>query len=481
MSGAVLADADGVVGEDVDDGDLHDRGEANGSAAIVAEDEESGPIGPDLGERHPVHHRAHRVLADAEVEVATAVLVRREVARPFEGEAGLGGRRQVGRSAHQPGNALSQGVEDLLRGIATGEALGVGWEDRQIFVPTLGQLPALHPLDLVGEARILRPVVREHVHPGVALRGPARAHVLREMAGDALRHQELGILGPAIEALGQLDLLGAEGLAVGRVRVLLVGSAIADVAVDDDEGRPALGPGRGLVRTIEHLEIVGIAHPADVPAVGDEARGHVLAEGEVGMPLDRDLVVVVDPDEIVELEVAGEGGRFVGDALHHAAVAGEGVDAMREQLEARLVVARGQPLRCDGHAHAGRDALTERPRGRLDARGPAVLRMAGAAAVELPEAFDVVEGHGQLAERFVFRVDGLDFGEVQERIEQHRCVAHGQDEPVAVRPDGVVRIEAQVSLPERVRDRRHGHGRARVAGVRLLHRVHRQRADCVDG
>src|SRR5207248_10658209 len=48
----------------------------------------------------------------------------------------------------------------------------------------------------------------------------------------------------------------------------------------------------GLHGPAEHAEVVGIADARDVPAVGDEARRHVLAEGNVGVALDADVVVV---------------------------------------------------------------------------------------------------------------------------------------------------------------------------------------------
>ena len=67
----------------------------------------------------------------------------------------------------------------------------------------------------------------------------------------------------------------------------------------------------------------------------------------------------------------------------------------------------------------------------------------------------------ELAERLVVGVDRLHPREVQQRVEQHRCVAGGQHEAVAVGPDRVLRVEAQVALPELVGDRRHRHRRAR--------------------
>ena len=63
-------------------------------------------------------------------------------------------------------------------------------------------------------------------------------------------------------------------------------------------------------------------------------------------------------------------------------------------------------------------------------------------------------------------VDRLHAGEMQHRIEQHRGVAVGQHEAVAIGPDRIVRIEAQEMLPQRVNHRRQGHRRAGMAGIR---------------
>ena len=59
-----------VVGEDVDDRDFHERGQADRRAAEVGEDEEAGAVGADLRQGHAVEARAHGELADAEVDVA---------------------------------------------------------------------------------------------------------------------------------------------------------------------------------------------------------------------------------------------------------------------------------------------------------------------------------------------------------------------------------------------------------------------------
>ena len=66
---AVLAEADRVVGPDVDDRQLHQRREPHRAAHVVAEDEERAAEHPRAAvQRDAVHDRAHGVLADAEVQ-----------------------------------------------------------------------------------------------------------------------------------------------------------------------------------------------------------------------------------------------------------------------------------------------------------------------------------------------------------------------------------------------------------------------------
>src|SRR4029077_12080415 len=100
------------------------------------------------------------------------------------------------------------------------------------------------------------------------------------------------------------------------------------------------------------------------------------------------------------------------------------------------------PARGQGHADAGSQALAERPRRGFHAAGPAVLGVARALAVELAELLEVVKLDRRLAELLVLRVNGLDPGQVQQRIQQRRTMPGGEHEAIAVAPNGLVRIEA---------------------------------------
>ena len=85
----------------------------------------------------------------------------------------------------------------------------------------------------------------------------ARADPLGEVLDDAVGDEELGVLGPAEEALRRLDAVGAERLAV-RLRRVLDGRAVADVAVHDDQRRPLVLGLEGVERALGLLEVVRV-------------------------------------------------------------------------------------------------------------------------------------------------------------------------------------------------------------------------------
>src|ERR1044072_4166515 len=219
---------------------------------------------------------------------------------------------------------------------------------------------------------------------------------------------ELGVLGPAVGALGLPRLLLAERGAVDLGCVVLVRRAPADVAVDDDDGWPSLLRLELLEGARDQLGVVGAPDPGHVPAVALEAGGNVVFVGELGFAVDRDLVVVVDPAEVVELEVAGDRGSFTRDALHQTAVA---ADRVNVEVEEGGAVAGPLPLRGNRHPDRGRDSLAERSGGRLDPGGPAVLGVTRSARAELTEALYVPQRDRALADHLVIGIDRLHLGE----------------------------------------------------------------------
>src|SRR5262249_8110031 len=166
---------------------------------------------------------------------------------------------------------------------------------------------------------------------------------------------------------------------------------IADVTINYDKSRPVLRLLEDIECALQHFQVVGIAYARHVPAISEKARRNIVTECYVGMALDRYAVVVVDPAEVVELEMAGQRRGFVRDAFHHATVAAQGIDVVSEQLEAGAIVAGAKPSGGDRHSDTCRNSLTERSGGCFDSRRPVIFRVTGAAATQLAEALDVVE------------------------------------------------------------------------------------------
>ena len=236
-----------------------------------------------------------------------------------------------------------------------------------------------------ASSRVLLRVAGEQLLPLAAQPPAVLAHRAGDVLADPVGHEEVLVLGPVVEALGGRDLVDAQGLAVGGVGALLVRGAVADHAVDDDQRRPVgLGLER-LDRGAQGVEVVGVGDVLHRPAETGEAGRHVLAEREAGAALDGDPVVVVEPAQVRQLEVPGERGRLGADALHQAAVAGDGVDVVVEQVVAGPVERGGLPEPGDRHADAGGDAGAQRAGGALDPGGPPVLGVPGALGVELAE------------------------------------------------------------------------------------------------
>ena len=303
--------------------------------------------------------------------------------------------------------------------------------------------------------------------------GAARTHAARELLVNFRRNQKLRVLRPAVVALRHFDLFLTERISVRLRGILHVRSAVADVAVDHDESRSAAGLGERAQRLFDPPDVVRIADAHDIPAVRDEACDHILGEGDRGGSLDGDVVVVVNPAEVVEAQVSRQGRRLGAHALHHATVAAHRVHPVVEQLVPGLVIAIREEFLGHRHAHARRDALTERTRGRLDAGNPMIFRVAGRFAIELAKALDLLEGNGGSSHLLVVRIHRNSARQVQDRPLQHRGMTIGEHEAVAVRPNGVRRIEAHDAIPERIDERRERHGRARVARVGLLHGIDR--------
>ncbi len=266
------------------------------------------------------------------------------------------------------------------------------------------------------------------------------------------------VLGPAVRTLRKLHLILAERGAVRLVRVLLVRAAIADVRVRHDQRRLRRAFAGLAQRRVDGSRVHAI-DALHLPAVRLEARRYVFGERHGRGSVERNEVGVVDADQLAELLVPRDRGRLVRDALHHVAVAREHVSAVVDDCMARAVVRGRKESFRDCKTDAVSEALSERAGGHFDPRQQAALRVTRGVAAPLPEALDLLHRRARIA------------GEVEHAVQQHRRMAGGAHEAVSVRPCRVSRVMLQEAVPQHIRDRRRAHRHARVAGVRLLHRI----------
>ena len=242
----------------------------------------------------------------------------------------------------------------------------------------------------------------------------------------------------------------------------LVGRAETDDAAAGDQAR-LVALARLGDRGGDRFRVVTIDAPG-VPAAGLETGDLVVGNRERGRAVDGDPVVVEQHDQLGKPEMAGQRDRFVADAFHQTAVAGEHVGEMIDQIVAVAGVANAFGER---HAHGVAKALAERSGRGFDARRRTVFGMPGSAAAQLAKGLDLFDGHVRIT------------GEIEQGVKQHGPMAGRKHETVTVCPIRLPRIELQKPGKEHGCHIGHAQGHARVSAVGLLHGIHGQGADRV--
>mmetsp|Transcript_22929 Transcript_22929/g.40811 ORF Transcript_22929/g.40811 Transcript_22929/m.40811 type:complete len:342 (+) Transcript_22929:619-1644(+) len=243
VGGAVLAEADGVVGHDKDGAGLRERGHADGGAHVIREDEEGGAVRDEARavEAHAVGDGAHAMLAHAKADVALGVGTLLEVTVHLH-QSHVGGR-EVGGAADEAGHCGRDGVQHRLAVQPGSEALVLGSKGGQARLPAGGEGARDELLEL---SRLLGVLGGVRLHRGVPLRLDrlARLNLCVAHGGVHLvRHLEGAVL--PLEVLTRRGrLIGTQGRAVHVVAVRLVGGAVTNEGGDLDEGR-LVGDGLG--------------------------------------------------------------------------------------------------------------------------------------------------------------------------------------------------------------------------------------------
>ena len=217
--------------------------------------------------------------------------------------------------------------------------------------------------------------------------------------------------------------------------------------------------------------MAGMLWPSMVTAsqrLGGEILLRVLALGDVRHGVERHVVGIINEDEVVEAGVTGEGDGLLGDTFLEAAVAIDAEDVLVENRVLRRVEAGGGAFSGERVTDGIADSLTERAGGGLDARRFMELGMPRRDRMQRAEFLHIVTGN---------RVAG----EVQPAVEEHRAMAGGEHETVAVQPLGRIRVKAHGFAEQHRADLGTAKREAEVAGVTGVDGIHGEATGFIGG
>src|SRR6202140_1142815 len=183
--------------------------------------------------------------------------------------------------------------------------------------------------------RVLGGVLAKHFLPAPTQLCTAFADSVLEVLSYPFGNVEFRIFRPTIIPLGQVDFLFTEWLAMSGARVLLVGSAVSDVAVDNDQSRSIIGSQESLKGARQHGLIIRVSYTSHIPTVAEETGRYILTERQLSVAFDRDPIVVINPAEIRKLKMASQRRSLSANTFHHAAVATHRVYVVVEKFKAR--------------------------------------------------------------------------------------------------------------------------------------------------
>ncbi len=201
-----------------------------------------------------------------------------------------------------------------------------------------------------------------------------------------------------------------------------------------------------------------------LPLVALEALGGVVGEPLMHFAVDRDAVVVIEHNQLAKIQSAGQRAHFMRDTFHQATITRKHVGKVIDDFEIFAVELCGQRALGNRHAHAIGEALAKRACGGFNSRRVTKFGMAGGTGVKLAEIFQVLDTE-------------VISGQMQQRVDQHRTMAIGEHEAVAIDPVRVSRVVSQVIMPEHFGDIGHSHRSAGVSRIGFLDCIHAQGTD----
>ena len=179
---------------------------------------------------------------------------------------------------------------------------------------------------------------------------------------------------------------------MGRRFAGFVRAAVTDHRAADDYARLS-GFGLCIGQRRGDGAYVSPFYPADdMPAVGLEPLGDILAKGDASVALDGDVVVVVEHYELAKAQCACHGCCFGRDSFLEVTIRDDRVGIVVDDRVTGFVVLSGQPTLGQCHADSVAKSLSQRAGGGFNSWSQAVLWVARCFAAPLAEPLQFIHG-----------------------------------------------------------------------------------------
>ena len=129
-----------------------------------------------------------------------------------------------------------------------------------------------------------------------------------------------------------------------------------------------------------------------IPTEGSEILFRIPSLGLVSHRVERDVIAVINEDEIVQLIVSRKCNRLLGNSLLKTSVTGESNHVVVKNGVIRSVETTGRSLSGKSVTHGIPHSLSKRTGGGFHAFGLVKLRMARSDRVKLSEVRDILTG-----------------------------------------------------------------------------------------
>ena len=129
-----------------------------------------------------------------------------------------------------------------------------------------------------------------------------------------------------------------------------------------------------------------------MPAISVEALHPVFGEGQLGTTFNRDVIVIIQINELTQFHVTGQRSGLMRQTLHQVTITDDSVGVMVDNLLFGLIESFCQKRFGNGHANPVGKALSQWPGGRFNSRGQAIFWVTGSFAIPLAETLQFFQG-----------------------------------------------------------------------------------------